>query len=450
MNRLTTKIIPPDGSLSSKLCFIGEAPGEEEDDMGLPFVGMAGQLLNRCLTQAGLVRSEVLVHNIFCQRPPQNNIKYFYQDASCRKPTWEGEEHLKVFTDWLAKLKDNSDVNVLVALGRTAIYHLTGKDKVDKWRGSVLPCTLVEGFKVYCMYHPSYVNRLINEQEEKLMGDKKKQAINALPVFLKDLERAKIQSQDSSIQRIERTIQIDLSYEELCTKLQQLTNDIHNVAVDIETLPSEDGPLLWCIGFSSSPDSAFVVPFIRGEDCAWTEEQEAELLRLISLFFESPSTKIFHNAGYDLAVLARYYRLRVDKDSWHDTMWLHHTSYPYLKKSLAFCTSVYTWEPYYKDMGKVHFGVRSSDAQEFAYNGKDCCVTREIFPVVMRDAKELGTWQGYLRTRRVFESHMAMTLRGIKIDIEKKVVLQKEFSERAAFAQVEVNRISGKDRKSVV
>jgi uracil-DNA glycosylase family 4 len=443
MNRLTSKIIPPDGSLSSRICFVGEAPGEEEDEMGLPFFGQAGQLLNRCLTQVGLARSDVLVHNIFCQRPPRNDIKYFYQDASCKRPTWEGEEHLRVFADWLTKLKDNSDVNVIVALGRTAIFHLTGKDKVEKWRGSVLPCTLVEGFKVYCAYHPSYVNRLINEQEEKLMGDKKKLAVNALPVFLKDLERAKIQSQTRSLDQIERQVSIDLSFEEICLRLKHLSSDIFHVAVDIETLPSENGPLLWCIGFSQDPGNAFVVPFIRGEDCAFTEEQEAEILRLISEVFLSPSVKIFHNAGYDLGVLARYYSLRVDKDSWQDTMWLHHASYPYLKKSLAFCTSVYTWEPYYKDMGKVHFGVRSSDAMEFAYNAKDCCVTREIFPVIMRDAKELNTWSGYRRTIRIFESHLAMTLRGIKIDLEKKSKLQVIFAEKATHAEAEVNRLSG-------
>lgn len=441
--RLTTKIIAPDGPLSAKLCFIGEAPGEEEDENGIPFFGQAGQLLNRCLTQVGLIRSEVLVHNIFCQRPPRNDIKYFYQDASCRRPTWEGEEHIKVFAEWLTKVKENSDVNVLVALGRTAIFHLTGKDKVEKWRGSVLPCTLVEGFKVYCTYHPSYVNRLINEQEVKLMGDKKKQAVNALPVFLKDLERAKIQSQFPEIKQIERRISIDLSYEELINRLERITQDVYHVSVDIETLPSEDGPLLWCIGFSPDPGEAFVVPFIRGEDCAFTEEQEKELLVRIDKLFRSNTIKIFHNGGYDLAILGRYYHLYCDSESYHDTMWLHHTSYPYLKKSLAFCTSVYTWEPYYKDMGKVHFGVRSGDVQEFAYNGKDCCVTREIFPVVQRDAKELGTWNGYLRTKRVFESHLAMTLRGVKIDIEKKTKLQKEFSERANFAAAEVNRITG-------
>jgi DNA polymerase-1 len=94
-------------------------------------------------------------------------------------------------------------------------------------------------------------------------------------------------------------------------------------------------------------------------------------------------------------------------------------------------------------MGKVHFGVRSSDAMEFAYNAKDCAVTREIFPVVQRDAKELGTWNGYLRTKRVFESHLAMTLRGVKIDLEKKKNLQEEFSKRASHATSEVNRITG-------
>lgn len=447
MERLTSNVVPPDGPLEAKILFVGEAPGEEEDELGTPFVGAAGQLLNRCLSSKGILRSEVLVHNIFSQRPPRNEIKHYFKDKSCRFPTWEGEEHIRVFKEWLTKINSLGNLNVVVALGAVPMWLLTGKDKIEKWRGSVLPCTLVEGIKVYCTYHPSYVNRLMNEQDEKLKGDKKKKSVNALPVFLKDIDRVKVQSESRAFPYIERRFDIDLSFDEICTRLRCIiANEIPIISVDIETLPSADGPLLWCIGFGEAPDKAFVVPFIRGQECAFTEEQEAELLRLISdvLLYER-TIKVTHGGGYDLAVLGRFYQLRFAKDTWHDTMWLHHASYPTLKKSLAFCTSVYTWEPYYKDMGKVHFGVRSSDAQEFAYNCKDDCVTREIFPVVEREAKNSNTWNGYLRTRRVFESHLAMTLRGVRIDVEKKERLKVEFLRRAEEANNAITKATGKE-----
>ena len=104
MDRLTSNIVPPDGPLDAKILFVGEAPGEEEDELGTPFVGAAGQLLNRCLSSKAILRSEVLVHNIFSQRPPRNEIKYFFKDKSCRFPNWEGEEHIRAFTEFLTKV----------------------------------------------------------------------------------------------------------------------------------------------------------------------------------------------------------------------------------------------------------------------------------------------------------------------------------------------------------
>ena len=195
--RLDTKIIPALGPLDAKLCFIGEAPGEEEDASGLPFVGSAGQLLNRCFMQSGIVRSEVLITNVFSQRPPNNKVNYFFNDPSNRKPTWEGEEHIEELRRWLGDLYPPP--NVLVALGAVPLFILTGKKRIGKWRGSVLPCTLVPGYKVYPAFHPSYVNRLMNEPKERLQGEKKTMAQNALPLLLIDLQRAKEQSEFKEI-----------------------------------------------------------------------------------------------------------------------------------------------------------------------------------------------------------------------------------------------------------
>jgi DNA polymerase-1 len=435
MERLTTNMVPFDGPLEAEMCFLGEAPGEQEDNALKPFVGAAGQLLDRCFRTVGIARGEVLLGNIFKQRPPKNKINYYFQDAKCTKPTWEGEEHIASLKKWLEKRKEEGNINVLVALGAVPTFILTGRKRITKWRGSVLPCTLVEGFKVYCCFHPSYVNRLMNEPEERLLGEKKKQQQNALPLFLRDLERVIEQSGSPDFKPPEREFRIIENAQEAINELSLLSGESH-VAVDIETLFSDEGPLHWCIGFSPRPDYAFIIPFLKGRKFFWSLPEETRVLQAISRLFLNPGVKkIFHNCLFDLSVLGRYYGLRCASGSVEDSMLCYHASYPYLKKALETLTSIYTWENYYKDDGKVWDGRRISDEAEFIYNGRDCCVTREIWPLVERDAKELGTWEGYRRTMSVIPSLLAMQIRGVKINTEKKGELQQAFGEKVVEAE---------------
>lgn len=444
--RLETTIVIAEGPLDAKICFVGEAPGAEEDATGRPFIGSAGQFLNRVFTNVGIVRKEVLLTNCFLQKPPANDIGYYYQDKGCKKPTWEGEEHIENLRQWLLRRKEEGKVNILVALGGIAMRVLTGKNRITKWRGSLLPCTLVEGFKVYCSFHPSYVMRLLNEPRENIYGEKKKQQQNALPLFQHDLLRVIEQSTSKEIVRPEREFEIALSHEELLDRLTKLNEHKEEifVAVDIETLPGDSGPLVWCIGFSDHPSRAFVVPILRQQRFAWTLEEEAQLWRAISEVFLNPKVKkIFQGGGYDLSILGRQYGLRTCPGTYEDTMLCHHASYPYIRKGLEVLTSIYTWEPYYKDEGKVGLGrTRGGDQAEFAYNAKDCAVTREIFPITLRNAKELRTYDGYRRTMNIQPSLLGMMIRGVKVDVEKKEALALEFKGKASYHQEEVNRLS--------
>ena len=434
MERLKTNIVPFSGPLDAEMCFMGEAPGEQEDNALKPFIGSAGQLLDRCFRAVGIARNEVLLGNIFPQRPPNNKIAYYFQDKKCTKPTWEGEEHIARLKKFLEERKREGKVNVLVALGAVPTFILTGKKRITKWRGSILPCTLVEGFKVYCCFHPSYVNRLMNEPEERLLGEKKKQQQNALPLFLRDLERVIEQSSTKDFSPPKREFKVVESAQEAISELSNLREGV--VAVDIETLFSDEGPLHWCIGFSPRPDYAFVIPFLKARKFAWSLGGEARVLQAISRLFLDPGVlKVFHNCLFDLSVLGRYYGLRCATGSVGDSMLCYHASYPYLKKALETLTSIYTWEPYYKDDGKVWDGRRISDSAEFAYNAKDCCVTREIWPLVERDAKELGTWEGYKRTMSVIPSLLAMQIRGVRINMGKKAGLQKAFRKKVVEAE---------------
>jgi len=433
MERLTTNIIPPSGPLDAKMCFIGEAPGEEEDYGGEVFIGSAGQFQDRCFSQVGIVRSRVLLTNVFWQKPPRNDVGYFYTDKSKTKYTWEGQEHLDNLKEWLSELFPRP--NVLIAVGRTAMYALTGKKRIWKWRGSILPCTLVEGYKVYCTLHPSGVLRAMNEPIEGIAGEKKVQALNALPLYLLDLQRAKEQAEFPELRYPVRKFDLELDYNETCEKLRWINEANKTCAIDIETYPGgPEGPLLWMIGFSPSPDYAFVVYMLKNHKFCWSLPQEAQIMHLISEYFLNPNCqKIFQFGNYDMSILGRYYGLRLADGTYEDTMWCHHAAFPQIKKSLETLTSIYTWEPYYKDEGKVNFGKRSGDLAEARYNAKDCCVTREIFPIVMRQAKELSVWSGYRRSMSYMPSLLAMMIRGVRTDVEHKLQLEKEFKVKSDF-----------------
>lgn len=446
---LRTNIVPFEGDLRSSICFFGEAPGEDEDLSVRPFVGSAGQLLMRCFKTVGLTRSEVILANIFRQRPPNNSIEYFFRDKKRENPTFEGLQHIEYLRRWLQELlrvrKDEGGCNLLVALGDVPLRVLTGRSGITKYRGSVLPCTLVEGFKVYASFHPSYVNRLMNEPREALLGEKKKRAQNVLPIFIMDLQRIIAEAETPKLEIPNRSIETITSLSRLA-EVMKILNKAEAVAVDIETLPASTGPIVWCIGFSDQPNRAFVVPILRDFSFAWSKVQEELVWVEISKLFLNPKvSKIFQNGSYDLSILGRQYGLRVANKTYEDTMLCHQMLYPYLPKGLDFLASIYTKEPYYKDDGKVWDGRRISDAAEFIYNGKDCGVTREVMPIAAYNIRHRQMQKNYDRTIGVFPSILRMQIRGVRIDLDKRNELAKYFREKSATAAEELTKILGQE-----
>jgi uracil-DNA glycosylase family 4 len=79
-----TLAVPGEGPLGARLMFVGEGPGEQEDQSGRPFVGPAGQLLNQLLLRAGLRRPDVFITNIVKCRPPRNRDPQLDEVAACR------------------------------------------------------------------------------------------------------------------------------------------------------------------------------------------------------------------------------------------------------------------------------------------------------------------------------------------------------------------------------
>lgn len=132
------------GSGSSGLCFVGEGPGADEDAQGYPFVGKAGQLLDRMITAMGFDRDEVYVCNIVKCRPPKNRKPERDEMAACRPYVVEQLEILQP--------------EVIVALGATAVEGLLGVGGgITRMRGTWK--TYQGRIPVMPTFHPAYLLR---------------------------------------------------------------------------------------------------------------------------------------------------------------------------------------------------------------------------------------------------------------------------------------------------
>ena len=146
-----TQIVFFDGNPDSRIMFVGEAPGEEEDKKGKPFVGRAGQYLNKVLEKVSLKRKQIYITNVCKCRPPGN-----------RKPK-PGEMQACINT-FLKKELEIVDPKVVCCLGATAAEAFLGKKvKITKMRGRFFPNPLYPKAKIFLTYHPAYVLRNMKE-----------------------------------------------------------------------------------------------------------------------------------------------------------------------------------------------------------------------------------------------------------------------------------------------
>jgi DNA polymerase len=137
------------GAVGAELCFIGEAPGADEDAQGEPFVGAAGQLLNRIIAACGMQREEVYICNIIKCRPPGNRTPQPDEAANC--------------SGFLAKQLELIGPRFICCLGSTAArYLLSTTESIGRLRGRFHD---YHGIPVLCTYHPAYL--LPHRQPEK-------------------------------------------------------------------------------------------------------------------------------------------------------------------------------------------------------------------------------------------------------------------------------------------
>jgi uracil-DNA glycosylase len=133
-----SQVVPGAGNSTAEVMFLGEGPGQKEDDKGLPFVGHAGKFLDTMIESNGLSRKDVFITNVVRCRPPDN-----------RDPLEEEIGNCSLWTEEIIKIIKPS---IIVTLGKFGMGYFGIKEKISKIHGNIF---LLNDYTVITLYHPA-------------------------------------------------------------------------------------------------------------------------------------------------------------------------------------------------------------------------------------------------------------------------------------------------------
>jgi DNA polymerase len=161
LSQTRTHTVFGEGDPDAKIFFIGEGPGENEDLQGRPFVGRAGELLNKMIAGMGLKREQVFIANIVKCRPPGNRVPAPDEVDTC--------------TPYLVRQLEIIRPQVIVTLGLpSAKYMLNSKLSMGRLRGNWHDW---RGIKLMPTFHPAYLLRAYTEENRAMVWSDLKQVM---------------------------------------------------------------------------------------------------------------------------------------------------------------------------------------------------------------------------------------------------------------------------------
>lgn len=388
------------------------------------------------LQEVGLMRSECYITNVVKQRPENNYLGNFIafkkklitpahkplRDKHCLQPVHDGFNMLK------SEIK-NVNPTVIVACGNLALWALTGKWGVTKWRGSYLRVDGVAGGGdawVIPTYHPAAVLR---------QWDWRVPAVN-------DLRRVKRIVDGQTPSPPTWNFRVRPNFTQVVGELQRL----HGILEELRQPHYTEDKVLWidfdletraghiaCAGISWTRTDALIIPFmcVENKEGYWSLEEEAHIVWWLWRVLTHPRVKVrWQNGLYDAQYTWRHWHF-VPRGG-QDTMISQHTLFGDMPKALYFQASMYCdWYVYWKDEGKDwHKGV--GEDQLWSYNGQDCVYTREVGEVEQETCKFMKLEAVHEFQQELFWPVLRAMQRGIKVNRKKRDELTMELQEHIA------------------
>ncbi|MDE2107419.1 MAG: hypothetical protein KGL39_60040, partial [Patescibacteria group bacterium] len=333
-----TIIVRPDGPIPAKIMIVGEAPGADEERIGTPFVGASGQELNKMLHEAGITRSECFVTNVARERPLGNDIGQFIamkkKDITLDHKLVRDRYVKRPIIDGLALLKTEIEQvkpNIILALGNTSMWALTGKWGVNKWRGSMLRSDGFvgpPGVKVIPAIHPAAV---LYEWSYRA-------------TVVNDFRRAARFRNGADYPQPNWNFIVRPTFQQAISTLDKLLLRAEHEKVplrlsfDLETRAGH----IACAGISWTLTNAICIPLmcVENKEGFWSIDEEAEIVwRLERLLTHKNVEVVGQNILYDSQYTYRHWHFIPNVKQ--DTMISQHAVFSDLPKNLGFQASMY-------------------------------------------------------------------------------------------------------------
>ena len=387
--------------MTHQILIVGEAPSPDEERLGTPFSGQSGMELTRLLMEAGINRHECFLTNVVSRCPPGGDIEgFFHTKKEARllgQEPWRGRYPKQEIIEGIKP-------EIIIALGNTPLWALTGHSGIMSWRGSWLEHSAIP---LLPTLHPSAILR---DWSTRFL-------------VLKDLQRVGRALREGVPTRPAWDFAIRPTFDNVIAHLSGLISDCNHCegplrfATDIETR----GGQIACVGIAWSSREALCIPFmcIGGSGSYWSAEEELQIILALRTLLTHPNARhTFHNGAYDCQYFAHQWGFapaRID-----DTMIMQHVAFSGLRKSLAMCSSLYChWHRYWKDDGKTW--ENENEEQLWTYNCEDCVRTWEVREALERALAFQGQEAQYeFQIGELWPQVFKAMLRGTRIDFARR------------------------------
>lgn len=407
--------VPAKGNPRAEIVFVGEAPGEQEEKAGEPFIGPSGHELDAWLARCNLQRDQVFITNVCKYRPYRNDIEHWV--TSKKKVAVENDckhfldgmyyndavaEGLQELGQELATIQPR----LVIPLGNTALWACAGKKGITSWAGS----QIYTKWGQMCLptYHPSAVLRMWEWREPAL----------------RDLSRVEDATGRTAWDTPEYRFIVRPSLDMVLRVIEALILRANRT----ETVVTVDTETRWhkhvsCIGLGWSRLHAICIPMlsVHRDTGYWSAEEEVVILQALNSLFKHPNIRlVLQNGLYDIQYFAREFGMAVPIRD--DTMLMQHLIWPGMPKGLDFLSRMYcNFHRYWKDDGKEWNPKIHSEEQHWTYNATDCVTTYEVFEVLDGLIDHYGLRKQYqFRMGQLYEATLHTMLKGVRVDLKER------------------------------
>lgn len=428
-------LIKPSGPAPARIMIVAEFPSEGDLRAGVVLSDATGSVFNDVLKDSGVLRSQCYITSALKLRPPRGEIESLI--ATKKKDitpahTITREKHvLPLVCDhmqMLAREIEQVRPTVIIALGNTAMWMLTGHWGITSWRGSMLSCDLAPGLTYQPAVIPTLPPGFLNAAWEKR------------GIVVQDIKRAMAVLKAGGFNRPNYAFIIRPDFATATSYLQQLLRLVRaertKLSVDLETRAYN----IACIGIAWSKLEAICIPLMCTERTSgyWAEDEEAELVYLLWQLLTHPNAEIVgQNFHYDAQYTDRSWGFvpRLTRD----TMIAQHSCFSTMPKGLDFLSSMYcAFHEYWKDEGK-EWNPAIPEDQYWTYNCKDAVITYEVDEEEQKVVDAIGVRSAHDFQQALWWPVLKTMQRGVRINestrSQYRIEVQRQIDERQSWVE---------------